>query len=124
LGLISLAERDAFLALIDGRNGIIASLDALPGVYVFDLAGRLRDIAGDPEKYALVDLVTPFGFAGVYVPTGGACTDTFLFWDGAVSDLGWPCDSGPIDDRVRAGTWPRVAPPRGAAGALRRRARS
>jgi phospholipase/lecithinase/hemolysin len=83
LGLISPAERDAFLALIDGLNGVIASFDALPGVDVFDLAGLLRDIAGDPGAYGLADVTTPCGFAGVYVPTGGTCTDTFLFWDGA-----------------------------------------
>lgn len=81
-GLISPAERDASLALIDGINAVIKSFDMMPGVDVFDLAGLLRDIAGDPGAYGLVNVTTPCGFAGVYGPSGGACTDGFLFWDG------------------------------------------
>jgi outer membrane lipase/esterase len=82
LGLITPDQRTAFLALTDGLNDFIKSLDAIPGVDVFDLAGLLRDIVGDPAAYGLVDVTSPCGFAGVYGPTGGACAGAFLFWDG------------------------------------------
>lgn len=81
-GLISDIEVAEFLGLIAYINGQLMLLDALPGVDVFDLAGLLRDIADDPPAYGLLNASLPCGFAGIYVPTGGTCTDSFLFWDG------------------------------------------
>ena len=54
----------------------------LPGVDVFDLAGLLRDIADDLPGTACSTQACPVALPGIYVPMMGACTDSFLFWDG------------------------------------------
>ena len=68
--------------MINGINEAVAQLDLLPGVDVFDFAGLIRGAVAEPGKYGLANATLPCGFIDVYTATGGACTNTFLFWDG------------------------------------------
>ena len=67
----------------DGLNGVVASLQVLPGIEIakLDTFGKITELHDSPQNFGLTDVDHPCVTPNI-PPFTCKAPDTFLFWDG------------------------------------------